>query len=939
VLFLVPGLLFLALLPARAREDLEPDEALFLTLALSVAASSWLALLLAELGRFHVLTAAAVMAVTCAAIAFGARRRLAWPLRLRPHPTATATAALRAWAPALVLFGLSFALHARPTEYLFGGRDPGTYVNAMALIGRTGGIVYTDPAVRAIPPEYVSLFYREPQKPGAFEWGRFMGFPLERPETGRVVPEFFHLFPAFGAYLFQTMGVKGALATPPVFGVLATLAVYFALRALLGRGAALLGALLLAANVLQVWFARFPVSEMVSQLLIFLGLAALLRAERGAGDAWGALAGAAFGLSLLVRIDSVLIAAPLLLFASTRAVQGAWPRRRLAALGVPFALLALHAGLHGLFFARKYVLSIATRPYWRQPAWVWALALLAVVAAVFLARRFGRRWAAWAAAHEARLRAAAALVVVALAAYAWFVRPRLSALAGADGNPSALRLRVEPPTTALLIDGRPAGLVADFAGEAGLPLHGEHELRFELLGHVTHRVAVDVRSGQTLELRHTMAAGEGETRAGRLGGPLPGDSLLARLGFPRLAAHDAQALRRFGWFVTPLGVALGLVGLVIALREGRREWFFPLLLTLSFALFYFYKMRVWNDYYFAMRRVMPVTLPFTLGFLALALARLASRGAWARALAGVGALTLGLLYARDTRPLLGYTDWRGAVGFTDDLALRFGADDAVVFEQPRSIHLLALPLWAVHGRQVLELARFNPDPSRLNGLVRAWRGTFRQVYFVHTYSTDLCGVFLQRVQDLEFGTLEWERPTDRPPRRPESRGLRFTVSRVVPPEELHVPPLPEVDLGGSDDFQVSGFFDKEAARDPRSGEMRTFRWSARCASVYLPGARAGAELRLSASADKRPPDDPARVRVSLNGVELGAFTPDATWQEFALRLPAPLPPGPPVLRLDTSDWRPARRLPGSTDVRDLGIVLDRITVVDPRGAGPSKATE
>jgi len=100
----------------------------------------------------------------------------------------------------------------------------------------------------------------------------FMGFPLERPETGRVYPEFFHLFPAFGAYLYAAMGVRGALATPAVFGVLGTLAVYFALRRLFGLGPALLGGLLLGGNAVQVWFARYPVSETVSQFLFFLAL-------------------------------------------------------------------------------------------------------------------------------------------------------------------------------------------------------------------------------------------------------------------------------------------------------------------------------------------------------------------------------------------------------------------------------------------------------------------------------------------------------------------------------------------------------------------------------------------------------------------------------------------------------------------------------------------
>src|SRR5262247_7566 len=99
-----------------------------------------------------------------------------------------------------------------------------------------------------------------------------MGFYLESPQSARVYPQFFLLFPAFGAYLFQAMGVKGALATPPVFGVLGTLAVFFALRKVLGGAPALLAALLLALNVVQVLFARYPVSEGLSQLLFFLAL-------------------------------------------------------------------------------------------------------------------------------------------------------------------------------------------------------------------------------------------------------------------------------------------------------------------------------------------------------------------------------------------------------------------------------------------------------------------------------------------------------------------------------------------------------------------------------------------------------------------------------------------------------------------------------------------
>jgi hypothetical protein len=189
------------------------------------------ALVLAEAGRFSLVRGAAAVALLTALAAFAAARFGHRPGR--PWPRWPGLAPLGA---ALAVLGLALGLQTRPSEYVMGGRDPGTYIAAMALIGRTGGIAYVDPVVLSIPHEDVALFYRNPDN-GDYSWGRFMGMPLERPETGRVVPEFFHLFPAFGAYLFQAMGVRGALAAPCVFGVLGTLAILFAWRRVFGTRA------------------------------------------------------------------------------------------------------------------------------------------------------------------------------------------------------------------------------------------------------------------------------------------------------------------------------------------------------------------------------------------------------------------------------------------------------------------------------------------------------------------------------------------------------------------------------------------------------------------------------------------------------------------------------------------------------------------------------
>jgi hypothetical protein len=578
--------------------------------------------------------------------------------------------------------------------------------------------------------------------------------------------------------------------------------------------------------------------------------------ERGSA-AFAALGGAAFGLSLLVRIDSVLLAAPLIAYLLVRWARRDLPWRQGWAFLTPLALLAFHAFAHAAFWSRKYLLELARRPYWDQPGAVWLLGAAALLGLILLVHARGPRLLERAVARERALRLGSVIGIVVVAVYLWMLRPALSAWAGADGN--------------------------EFVPGA-LP--------------------------RWMPRR-----------------PLADPSLLRALGFHRLAAHDAQAFLRLGWFLTPLGLALAIKGLLLATWKWKPRYLLPVLVTLAFAGFYFYKIRVYNDYFFAMRRFVPVVLPMALGLVGLVLWHLFTWGRWRRPLAVGLALFLFGSFLKRTWPLVDHVDWRHSVRFVADVARRFGPQDVVIFEQKASIHLLSLPLWAVHGVNVLELARFNPDPDRVNHLIRAWRGRWRNVYFVYTYRTDLCGVFLQRVEEKDFGTHEWERAYGRPPAGPSPQSFHFTVARAVLPEELQVPALDEVDVGGSDDFQVSGFYDKEGS----------YRWTGRCGSVYLPGATGATAVTVTASAGPLRPRTlpPPLVAVSLSGVRLGEFTPGPAWTTATFALPALLPPGPPVLRLDVVDaarrraltWRPANVLAGSDDTRDLGVMVDRVRVV------------
>ncbi|MBK5256918.1 MAG: glycosyltransferase family 39 protein, partial [Vicinamibacteria bacterium] len=596
VLLLLPGLTFFSLAPASSRHRVRLDERLFLIGAISLGASAWVALLLAEMGAFGTIRAAVIECIGCAAAVLMARSRgvrLAAPLSV--------PSSLSSLRPAFLVLLVAFALQARPSEYIVGGRDPGAYVSAMGVIARTGAITHLDPVVASIPAPDLDLFYANLEEPPFRftlegnedrpqpSWPRFMGFELDHPKSGLITPQFFHLFPAFGAYLFETMGVRGALATPPILGILGTLAVFFLARRMFGTAVALIGSLGLSTTVLQVWFARYPVSEGFSQFLIFAGLLALRLDQKDESRAFGWLAGAFLGLTLLVRIDSALLLLPLGLWVVVQVLlrEAKW-RSRIAGVVVPFTILLAHAAVHAVFFAKRYAHQILTRRYWNHPPSFWLLVAMAGGVFAFLAWRHGPRAMAGVRRHRAALQKAVIVVIGVTVIYALALRPTLSAWAGGDGNAKAEKLA--DPT------------------------------------------------------------------------------LLEDLGFNRLAAHDAQALRRYSWFVGAPALALSLVGLAFFLRRFDSSDVLPLAVLLVFSGFYFYKIRVFADYFFAMRRYVPVTLPFTFILAALALVTIAQWskgwriGAWA---AGVAALIASLL---NTQPILSYVDWKGSVKFVADVA-------------------------------------------------------------------------------------------------------------------------------------------------------------------------------------------------------------------------------------------------------------------------------
>ncbi len=218
-------------------------------------------------------------------------------------------------------------------SYGVADKDPGSYVAHSVQIARGGSYSYTDPALA-----HGDLFVVE-SSPGA----RLPAQWIRNDETGLIVPQFYHLWPSLLATMYDVAGFGGITATTPLCGVIAVMVLVALLRRVGGLAPAVIGGALLATNMLEVWQAKFPSSEVMAQALFVGGVFAAVVAAQERWRPAAFLAGVLAGVGFLNRADGwllVILAAATLgaLWVSRRADgETAWGAAGLG-LVLPYAL-------------------------------------------------------------------------------------------------------------------------------------------------------------------------------------------------------------------------------------------------------------------------------------------------------------------------------------------------------------------------------------------------------------------------------------------------------------------------------------------------------------------------------------------------------------------------------------------------------------------------
>ena len=398
------------------RERLSADERAFWGLVLSAAWSLSLALALAML---HVYTSQRLLAANAAVVLVIA---IVWRQRLRYDRPAPPTR----WALVPLAIGVgALWLYQPPSEYIIGGKDPGVYVNAGVRIAQGGSLVFRDGTAAGLPVPMRPLFFPQHMEQPYYS-PRFMGFFLLDPDAGTVVDQFPHLYPVAIALGYGASGLLGVREASVFAAVAGVLALYFLAARLGGRLAGAAAASLMAINIIEVWYARYPNSEMLTQALGVAALLAVARAHVDEDPFFAPVAAVLLGLLPFARFDAILIAG---LAATGPLLQWIGGDRIRWRFLIPLtALLAAFAA---------YFLTVVA-PYAKLPRMWFSLHQMAIVVglpALALAV-FGARWLlARQASHRVLLYWTPRVLLaatLAMAFYAWFLRQPGGALASHD---------------------------------------------------------------------------------------------------------------------------------------------------------------------------------------------------------------------------------------------------------------------------------------------------------------------------------------------------------------------------------------------------------------------------------------------------------------------------------------------------------------------------
>jgi len=344
-----------------------------------------------------------------------------WTLSVTRRRLSVARGWLSCLLAVIVFSGL---LLAPPYTYLHGGWDPGEYVSTAMNISRTGSLTIEDREFTQLSDASRRALMHEPN--GARRTLQ-PGYLIEDEESGRIIPDYFHLYPAWLAVFSSCFGLHGTYWGHWIISILAAAMFFMTIRELFGVRAASIASLLLLCGPAQIYFGRFTSSEMLTRLFLFGAFYWYSRTMRSPRAAFDVLGGLSLAAAFLTHSTTVLpaagILACLLLYALRR--RNAATRRTLAVTAACLLLALARNAIMAPTMTAFLFGFVVGHPKLMLPA-VILVAACATSVAVLLRRRDNRERGRDSFSDELFTRWIPGLLVALLLLFAYFLRPLLA---------------------------------------------------------------------------------------------------------------------------------------------------------------------------------------------------------------------------------------------------------------------------------------------------------------------------------------------------------------------------------------------------------------------------------------------------------------------------------------------------------------------------------
>ena len=862
----------------------------------------------------------------------------------------------------VVILLVAMFLNGTPSEVILGGRDAGIYANTGMMIARTGGIRQIDPIV-------ADLAQRKGNNSDAAQaWSNLLGvqsgarfmstrmrlaglFIDESRNDGAFVPQFLHLFPAWIALFATLFGANMGILATGFAGVIGVWSVGMAGRAMHRPWVGVIAMALLTLNGVQVWFSRYPMSETTAQWLFFViiyGVARLATPPITRNHRLvGLLIGVAVGQLMLARLDFVFVVIPFVAWLGWR-----WVTQRIdsplrwllvggivsggqgiihlltisrgyfvdtlfavlqsSALGALMIFPLLTPALQHTFLARPCSPltlqpcpgeSIADAPWqYGRIGGELVVIILVIGLLIYLRRRtdITTRVVAWLTPWYPSVGRIAAVAVVLGASYAYLIRPQILTPAMMVTAPSCLSGSQRS---------QPIGDCLALQGYIGAPILAP-----------TYPDII----AQTLS-----------DIGGRLRGHAPKEPVALR----DLYANSMANLVRIGWYISPFGIEISLLGLAIWLWRGvgRRDWLF-MVITLATTFLYVQLSYGTSSqtYIYIMRRYLPTVYPGLALMSGYAIVTLWGTAWWRKTLSvGSGIVLVGFL-AATIRPVITTPEHQGAFAAIEQLALQSKPDDITLIRggSPSFVaardaaDVLALPLMAIHGQSAFGIRSQKPDKyaDDLTTLYRRWIQSGRHVYLMLGADGGLWlpGMHLVKREAINLQLPEFSQLLNQKPASIDMLNIAYQRYELVDGDA----PLPAKIDTTDTASQIGGFYTHETIAG------KTFAWTNGHGVLRMPLPVLQTQLKLTMAGGKRPASiGQATVCIDVAGQPDPRHAEPVAWtqlqchvlgtppQTITVTIPSGLSSATNTLlvQLRSEAWVAAKVDPSQNDLRPLGV--------------------